>query len=195
MRRSGEKGEPEGDFMRLYRRDLKQKARALRSNMTDAEQSLWSRLRRKQVLGVQFFRQRPIGDFIADFYAPTARLVVEVDGSQHLDGSGRTRDARRDAYLRDQGLQVLRFDNLQVLKELDAVMQKIYETVEQVLDAGKSPLAPPFSKGGKNSAQDLRGTNDNPDIPPFEKEELGATIPEHSSKSIPPFEKGGSGGI
>jgi len=55
------------------------------NDLTDAEQRLWARLRRKQILGVQFYRQKPIGNYIADFYAPAAQLVVEVDGSQHFE--------------------------------------------------------------------------------------------------------------
>ena len=66
--------------MLKYNPQLKTRARALRSNLTDAEQRLWSRLRGKQVLGIQFYRQRPIGNFIVDFYAPTTRLVIELDG-------------------------------------------------------------------------------------------------------------------
>jgi very-short-patch-repair endonuclease len=64
-----------------YDPDLKPLARSLRAAMTNTEQTLWSRVRRKQVLGVQFYRQKPIGKYIVDFYAPRARLVIEVDGS------------------------------------------------------------------------------------------------------------------
>jgi very-short-patch-repair endonuclease len=64
-----------------YDPDLKPLAHSLRAAMTNTEQTLWSRVRRKQVLGVQFYRQKPIGKYIVDFYAPRARLVIEVDGS------------------------------------------------------------------------------------------------------------------
>ena len=70
--------------MLRYNPALKERARQLRKQMTAAENELWSRLRLKQVLGVQFYRQKPIGDYIVDFYAPKAKLVLEVDGSQHL---------------------------------------------------------------------------------------------------------------
>jgi hypothetical protein len=133
-----------------------------------------------------------------DFCAPRAGLVVEVDGAQHLDSEGKARDAKRDIYLRAQGLQVLRFDNLQVLKELDAVMQVIYQTAEQILETAKSPLAPPFSKGGKNSAQGFRGTNNDPDVLPFSKGGKNSAQGLQGTgynPDIPPFEKGGSGGI
>lgn len=64
-----------------YRKILKEPARLLRSNMTDAEQVLWHRIRRKQIQGVQFYRQKPLLAFIVDFYCPVAKLVIELDGS------------------------------------------------------------------------------------------------------------------
>jgi very-short-patch-repair endonuclease len=69
--------------MLLYNKNLKKPSRQLRKNMTDSEKNLWLRLRGKQLLGVQFYRQEPIGDYIVDFYAPQVKLVVEIDGSQH----------------------------------------------------------------------------------------------------------------
>ncbi len=117
-----------------YDRKLKQNARHLRSNMTDSEQRLWSRLRWKQILGVHFYRQKPIGKYVVDFYAAKAKVVVEVDGSQHLDGSQQVYDLGRDAYLRDQGLQVLRFTNLEVLQQFDSVMEEIFRTVQERLE-------------------------------------------------------------
>jgi len=122
-----------------YGQNLKNPARELRSNMTDAEQLLWSRLRRKQILGVQFYRQKPIGPFIVDFHAPAAGLVIEVDGGQHYEEEHRRRDAERDAALVTLGLLVLRFDNLQVLKELDAVVEQIFMMIKERV---KSPPAP-----------------------------------------------------
>ena len=71
--------------------------------MTNAERMLWSKLRRKQVLGIQFYRQKPIGNYIVDFYAPSAKLVVEVDGSQHLEPDHVEQDRRRDRYLAKLG--------------------------------------------------------------------------------------------
>ena len=127
-----------------YNSRLKQPARTLRANMTDSELLLWSRLRRKQILGVQFYRQKPLGNFIVDFYAPSARLVIEVDGSQHLEAAQAERDGERTAYLRHHGLQVLRFGNLEVLRAPDAVVETIFQAVAQ----RKNPPCPPFSKGG-----------------------------------------------
>ncbi len=129
-----------------YNPDLKERARYLRTQMTDSEQELWSKLRLKQVVGVQFYRQKPIGDYILDFYAPKARLVVEVDGSQHLTPSQVQRDAQRDAYLAVLGLRVLRFSNSQVLKELDAVVKVIFHAILE--GEGGNPPNPPLRKGG-----------------------------------------------
>lgn len=82
-----------------YNANLKEKARQLRKNLTDSEYALWSRLRSKQILGIQFYRQKAIGNYIVDFYAPNAKLVVEVDGSQHLQDHYLQRDEKRDRYL------------------------------------------------------------------------------------------------
>lgn len=113
--------------MLKYNSQLKQPARNLRSNQTDSEQLLWSKLRCKQINEIQFYRQKPIGNYIVDFYAPKAKLVVEVDGSQHQEPSHQERDQQRDAYLNTLGLTVLRFNNLQVLHELESVMAVIFE--------------------------------------------------------------------
>ena len=127
----------------FHRPSLKGNARSLRARLTDAEQRLWARLRRKHFLGVQFYRQKPIGTYIADFYAPSVRLVVEVDGSQHLDPPQAEHDRRRTAYLEQQGLRVLRFTDRQVLLELDSVAEEILRAMED-----RNPPSPPFSKGG-----------------------------------------------
>ena len=115
--------------MLTYNSNLKPLSRQLRRHMTDSEQWLWSRLRRKQILGVQFYRQKPIGNYIADFYAPKAKLVIELDGSQHFEDQHLLADKTRDIFLREQGLEVLRFDNLQVLEEFDAVLEVIFCTI------------------------------------------------------------------
>ena len=130
--------------MLKYNTNLKTPARKLRSGMTDAERLLWSRLRGKQILGVQFYRQKPIGLYIVDFHAPAAKLVVEVDGSQHFEETGQVSDRRRDAYLGSLGQRVLRFDNVQVLKETEAVLETIFGVVAERL---KSPPAPLVQRG------------------------------------------------
>ena len=109
---------------------MKSRAQRLRKEMTDSERMLWSRLRGKQILEVQFYRQKSIGNYIVDFYASKAKIVIEVDGSQHMNEDHEEKDRKRDMYLKDQGLEVLRFNNLQVLQEIDSVMEVIYKTVE-----------------------------------------------------------------
>lgn len=130
--------------MLKYDEKLKQPARKLRTDMTDAERLLWSRLRGKQLLGVQFYRQKPLGRYIVDFHAPAAKLVVEVDGSQHFEADGQAEDGRRDAYLESLGQRVLRFDNLQVLKETEAVLETIFGAVAERV---KSPPTPLLQRG------------------------------------------------
>ena len=135
--------------MLKYDANLKDKARQLRKNLTDSEKALWSRLRNKQLLSVQFYRQKPIGEHIVDFFAPGAKLVVEVDGSQHMGGDHVQKDRSRDGYLASLGLKVLRFNSREVLKESDAVVEAIYQTVTEQLNA-EIPPDPPLKKGGNN---------------------------------------------
>ena len=102
-----------------------QNARALRINGTDAEQTLWSHLRARQLNGHKFRRQHPIGSYIADFVCVESQLVVELDGGQHAQGQAPAYDERRTQFLNNQGWQVLRFWNHEVLTELAAVLQAI----------------------------------------------------------------------
>jgi very-short-patch-repair endonuclease len=119
--------------MLKYNSNLKQFSRQLRNNMTDSERLLWSKLRDKQICGVQFYRQKPVGYYIVDFYSAKAKLVIELDGSQHFQTQAIEYDKERELYLRNQGLDILRFTNLEIFKELDAVMQVIYQRVEKAI--------------------------------------------------------------
>ena len=110
-------------------------ARKLRRDMTKAEKKLWSLLRNNR-LGVKFRRQVPYGPYILDFYCVKARLVIELDGSQHYIPEGRRRDAKRDAYLRGDGLEVLRFLNDEVFSNEEGVEQVIVERVQEALSKG-----------------------------------------------------------
>ena len=114
-----------------YNKKLKQRARELRSRMTDAEVFLWSKLRRKQLYNVTFCRQKTIGNYIVDFYCKAAQLVIEIDGGQHYQEEAMLRDAKRDTYLRGMGLTVLRFSNLDVLKCIDGVIGTIVKVLEE----------------------------------------------------------------
>src|SRR5579872_1586909 len=117
--------------MLSYEKHLKGFARDLRKNMPPAESLLWSRLRGKQILNQRFNRQKPLFYYIVDFYCHQAKLVIECDGSQHFEQDHLHRDQNRDAYLNQQGILVLRFDNLQILSQTDFVMQVIWETVKK----------------------------------------------------------------
>ncbi|MBW1772225.1 MAG: endonuclease domain-containing protein [Deltaproteobacteria bacterium] len=110
-----------------YNKRLKAVARELRKNMTDAERFLWQKVRRKQLKGHQFYRQKNIGDFIVDFYCPSAKLVIEIDGSQHFTKNGRLKDKARDQYLEGLGLKVLRFSDRDVFKKTEGVLERILE--------------------------------------------------------------------
>ena len=94
--------------------------------MTDAEKLLWSKLRAKQLKGVQFYRQKIIGNYIVDFYCPKSKLVIELDGGQHYSEDGKEKDRIRDAYMSGLGLTVLRFSDRDVLEKIDVVLEVIW---------------------------------------------------------------------
>jgi very-short-patch-repair endonuclease len=108
-----------------YNESLKEYSKKLRRNMTDAEKLLWSKLRGRQLKGFQFNRQKPIGNYIVDFYCRKAKLVIEVDGGQHYQHDGREKDKVRDAYMSQLGLRVLRFSDRDVLVNIDGVFEVI----------------------------------------------------------------------
>ncbi len=112
--------------MQTYNPKLKKFARELRKNMTDAERLLWMKLRRKQLKGLQFYTQKPIGNFIVDFYCPKVKLIIELDGGQHYTEEGIEKDKARDNDLQKQGFRVLRFSDREIFKQLDGVLEKIY---------------------------------------------------------------------
>ena len=121
--------------MKPYNKNLKQPSRDLRNNMTDVELLLWRRLRCKQIHGLQFYRQKPILNYIVDFYCSSANLVIECDGGQHYTDDGLEADRVRDEALAELGLMVLRFDNLQILNEIDGVVEVIFEIIRQRLES------------------------------------------------------------
>jgi very-short-patch-repair endonuclease len=102
---------------------IKQRARRMRKEMTDAERAVWMKVRGKQLLGYGFRRQHPIGNFIVDFVCIERGIIVELDGGQHSEQS--EYDAQRTAWLEGQGYRVLRFWNHEALTELDAVVDVI----------------------------------------------------------------------
>ncbi len=97
--------------------------------MTDAEKHLWSKLRGKQFKGLQFYRQRIIGNYIVDFYCPKAKLIVEVDGGQHYTEENTIKDKQRDEFMYKNGFKVLRFSDREVFENFKPVIQKIYDNM------------------------------------------------------------------
>ena len=114
-----------------YNGGLKKYSRELRKNMTGAESRLWSRIRMKQIDGLQFFKQRIIGNYIVDFYCPKAKLVIEVDGSQHYSSEGILAGNKRDGYLKTIGLTVLRFNDVDVFKNTEGVVERIVQVLNE----------------------------------------------------------------
>ena len=102
--------------------------RRLRNNMTDAEKKLWQGLRGRQMDGYKFRRQHPYYDFILDFVCLEQKLVIEVDGGQHIDSVS---DGVRDGFLEKGGFRVLRFWNNDVLTQTDSVLESIYRALTQ----------------------------------------------------------------
>ncbi|GBD98564.1 hypothetical protein BMS3Abin07_00584 [bacterium BMS3Abin07] len=117
-------------------------AKALRKMQTDAERLLWKHLRAKQVEGLKFRRQQPIGNYVVDFICLEKSLVIEVDGGQH---AGNKKDEERDAWLKSEGFKVLRFWNNEVLNNMEGVSEMIRGNCLR-----HPPLNPLPSREGKN---------------------------------------------
>jgi very-short-patch-repair endonuclease len=106
--------------------DLLPNSKTLRSRMTDAERVLWRQLRGHRFLGLKFKRQKPMGRYIVDFVCLERFLIIEVDGGQHQAAD---RDVARDRYFEGRGFRVLRFWNHEVLRETEAVLERIRLTL------------------------------------------------------------------
>jgi very-short-patch-repair endonuclease len=121
----------------------RQSARRLRLNATDAERKLWYCLRDKRLLGLRFRRQQPIGPYVADFYCSAAKLIIELDGSQH----GNTRaqyDLNRTRWLEARGYKVLRFWNTD-LQDSDYIVGAICHTIEELQNSPVNDPSPKFT--------------------------------------------------
>ena len=115
-------------------------AKTLRKSQTDAEKLLWKHLRAKQMEGLKFRRQQPIGNYVIDFICLEKSLVIEVDGGQHADNK---KDEERDTWLKSEGFKVLRFWNNEVLTNMKGVLEVISENC-----LNHPPLTPPLKGGG-----------------------------------------------
>jgi len=103
-------------------------AKAMRREMTPTEKLLWEHLRGKRFGGSKFRRQQVIGAYIVDFFCPSTRLVIELDGESHLEP--KNNDASRDEWLAQNGYKVLRFWNTEVFECTDAVLEMIWRECE-----------------------------------------------------------------
>ncbi len=103
-------------------------AKDLSRNMTDAETALWQALRSHQIDGVHFRRQHAIGPYVTDFCSPRKKVIIEVDGGQHLEQE--EYDVRRTMFLESLGYKVLRFWNDEVLTDMDLVLERIMFEIE-----------------------------------------------------------------
>lgn len=111
--------------------ELKERCREMRKNPTEAERVLWERLRDRRLNGYKFRRQHPIGGYVLDFYCAEAHLGIEVDGGVHLNVEQAVDDQRRSQDLARMGISILRFWNSEVLADLERVLSRISERVEE----------------------------------------------------------------
>jgi very-short-patch-repair endonuclease len=118
---------------------LKQRRRELRQNQTEAEKAFWAHLRNRQFFGLKFFRQYSIGPYILDFYCPTLKLAVELDGGQHNEFEKKNYDTGRSEYLKANQMVITRFWDNDVLLDVQSVLAGLAQKV--------TPPALPFGKG------------------------------------------------
>ena len=116
---------------RKHNKSIVPTARMLRKNMTKEEKHLWYDFLR--TYSVKFSRQKVLGKYIVDFYCAEAKLVIELDGSQHYEEEGIKYDAERTEYLQKYGLNVIRFDNSEINKHFECTCEYIDRLVKQSL--------------------------------------------------------------
>lgn len=106
-------------------RTLKARRKELRKSGTDFERLLWKYLRNKQFYKIKFLRQYSVGPYILDFYCPSARLAIELDGGGHAEDNQKIYDCDRTRYLQDKDIKVIRFWNTDITKNTETVLEKI----------------------------------------------------------------------
>ena len=148
---------------------LLERARKLRAGQTEAEDKLWSRVRAKRLQGFKFRRQEPFsGHYIADFVCPSAKLIVELDGSQHADDIAY--DERRTRFFESQGYRVIRFWNNDVFDNFEAVLDAIYAALT-------APLPGPAGLSLSPKGRGLGHAQPNP-LPAGERDSLRSRLGE-----------------
>ena len=136
------------NITRLYTKQTLEYAKELRRNMTDAEHLLWYFLRKKQMNGLKFRKQSPIGKYIADFVCFEVKLIIELDGGHHLKNPNLLNDKNRDEFLKNAGFTVLRIFNNEIFENIEGVLELIYGSI-----APPNPNPPP--QGGREKTSTL----------------------------------------
>ena len=104
----------------------------LRNHGTSAEATMWLMLKNRQVLGMKFRRQFSVGSFVIDFYCPEIKLAIELDGAPHFTFAGGMYDDEREKYIASQGITTLRYENKDIFKNPEGVIEEIEETVKRL---------------------------------------------------------------
>ena len=113
-----------------YRKDLKEKAKQNRNNPSEPESKIWFKLlSNRQMKSYRFVRQKPLGNYIVDFYCPRLNLVLEIDGDSHAEQE--TYDKNRTNYFKKFGLMVIRYTNTEVMEQLDSVYNDLLAKIEK----------------------------------------------------------------
>ena len=130
-----------GELVKIFNKtELKERRRTLRKNQTLSEKKLWNYLRNKQLLNLKFFRQYSIDYYIADFYCPKIKLVIELDGSQHFAEYSKDYDKVRTEIFESLGISVIRFRNSDVMENIERVLDKLEQFIQTL------PAVPLFNK-------------------------------------------------
>ncbi len=181
-----ERGLLSSPYFLPYNPNLVERARDLRKNMTPAERKLWQEFLRGFPYPV--LRQRPIDQYIVDFYCAHLRLVIEIDGDSHDTEEGKTYDARRTQVLEGYGLRVVRFTNDQVLHDFEGVCREIESPLNPPLKRGEeeSPLYPPLGSEAEESPL-------NPPLERGEQRGIAEMQMSYHSGVTPPLQRGAGG--
>lgn len=120
----------EGIMKIYYNPKLKQLARNLRNNSTLSEVLFWNEVKGKQILGYQFLRQKPIGEFIVDFYCPKLKLAIEIDGESHGYAEAIQQDEKKDKYLSEISIYLIRYDDGDIKSDISAVLNHLIDWIQ-----------------------------------------------------------------
>ncbi len=131
-------------------------AKELRHTQTEAEGVLWSKLRNKQLDGIKFRRQQPLGGYIVDFVSLDKKLIIEIDGGQHSEEQAIKQDGQRTKWLENEGYRVIRFWNNDVLENLEGVIMEIQEKLDDRYHPHLNPLPSRERKRSKTCSKEIR---------------------------------------